>query len=260
MQVHEPEQRDNLHVSARRALEASESSPIVNASDADDQDIEHEAPGRRHEPTLDELPPPLGVKLTGYRLLNMSVVFTFGMVKAILTYMGQSAMPTTLDWIGGAFLAVILYWVGLYESECSKKWEWFFQVDLTRAICYCVLRFMGGVLGVLFAIQGSLTITSLSSVPIFLLVYFLPGVSRDLWLGIYVMFTICVHLIWLRMRRRLRRGARIRQSVMGFLEAYGLSASLKEEFEWSGTVGITLGFYCGTALVCSPLAIVYFSL
>jgi len=37
-----------------------------------------------------------------------------------------------------------LYWIGLYEPVCSKKWEWFFQVDLTRAICYCVLRFMGG--------------------------------------------------------------------------------------------------------------------
>jgi hypothetical protein len=37
-----------------------------------------------------------------------------------------------------------LYWIGLYEPECSEKWEWFFQVDLTRAICYFVLRFMGG--------------------------------------------------------------------------------------------------------------------
>lgn len=37
-----------------------------------------------------------------------------------------------------------LYWIGLYEPVCSKKWEWFFQVDLTRAIWYCVLRFMGG--------------------------------------------------------------------------------------------------------------------
>ena len=56
---------------------------------------------------MDEFPPPLGVKLTGYRLLNMSVVFIFGMAKAILTYMGRSAVPTTLDWIGGAFLAVM---------------------------------------------------------------------------------------------------------------------------------------------------------
>jgi len=55
----------------------------------------------RLESTLDELLPPLRVKLTGYRLLNMNAVFTFGMTKAILTYMGRSAMPTTLDWIGG---------------------------------------------------------------------------------------------------------------------------------------------------------------
>jgi hypothetical protein len=65
---------------------------------------------------------------------------------------------------------------------------------------------------------------------------------------------------------------------MGFLDAYGLSVPLPEKYgepelpfastyltffgslEWSGTVGITFGFYCGTALVCSPLAIVYFSL
>jgi len=50
--------------------------------------------------------PPLGVKLTGYRLLNMGVVFAFGLSKAILTYMGQSAVPTTLDWVSGALLAV----------------------------------------------------------------------------------------------------------------------------------------------------------
>jgi hypothetical protein len=54
------------------------------------------------------------------------------------------------------------------------------------------------VLGVFFAIRGSLAITSLSSVPVFLLAYFLPGVSLDLWLGIYVMFTFCVHLTRLR--------------------------------------------------------------
>ena len=58
----------------------------------------------RLESTLDELPPPLGVKLTGYRLLNMSVIFAFGTSKAILTYMGRSAMPTTLEFIGGTLL------------------------------------------------------------------------------------------------------------------------------------------------------------
>jgi hypothetical protein len=32
--------------------------------------------------------PLLGVKLTGYRLLNMTTVFSFGIIKAILTYNG----------------------------------------------------------------------------------------------------------------------------------------------------------------------------
>ena len=116
-----------------------------------------------------------------------------------------------------------LYWIGLYEPICSKKWEWFFQVDVTRAICYCYLRFTGGgegplhlggcsrspvtltvtdtggiVIGVLFAIQGTLVVTSLSSVPIFLLAHFLPRISLDLWLGVYVLFTVCVHLAWSR--------------------------------------------------------------
>ncbi|KAF8498217.1 hypothetical protein F5888DRAFT_1693645 [Russula emetica] len=145
MQVHEPEQRNSLHLSARRSLEASESSQIVNASDADDQDIELEAPGRGHESTLNELPPPLGVKLTGYKLLNMSVMLTFTTTEAILAYTKRPAVISTwLDWIAGGFLGAALYWIGQYEPLRSSKWEWFFQVDLMRAICYCVLRFIGG--------------------------------------------------------------------------------------------------------------------
>ena len=45
--------------------------------------------------------------LVGYRLLNMSVVFSFGLTKAMLTYMDRSAMPTTLDWVSGVCLAVM---------------------------------------------------------------------------------------------------------------------------------------------------------
>jgi hypothetical protein len=56
---------------------------------------------------MDAALPPLGVKLTGYRLLNMTTVFSFGIIKGILTYMGQSTAPTTLDWVSGALLAVM---------------------------------------------------------------------------------------------------------------------------------------------------------
>jgi hypothetical protein len=66
-----------------------------------DQGLEDDRPT-----TLDDPPPPLGVKLTGYRLLNMSVVFAFGITKAILTYMGQSVAPTTLDWVAGVLLTI----------------------------------------------------------------------------------------------------------------------------------------------------------
>jgi hypothetical protein len=52
-------------------------------------------------------PAPLGVKLTGYRLLNVTTVFSFGFIKGILTYTGQSTAPTTLDWVGGALLVVV---------------------------------------------------------------------------------------------------------------------------------------------------------
>ena len=56
---------------------------------------------------IDVTPPPLGVKLTCYRLLNMMTIFSFGITKGILAYMGQSTAPTTLDWVSGALLAIV---------------------------------------------------------------------------------------------------------------------------------------------------------
>jgi hypothetical protein len=52
-------------------------------------------------------PPPLGVKLTVYRMLNMITLLSFGIIKGILTYMGKSAAPTTLDWVSGTLLAAV---------------------------------------------------------------------------------------------------------------------------------------------------------
>ena len=54
-----------------------------------------------------DAPPPLGVELTGYRLIFMATVFCFGVKKIILTYMGQSIAPTTFDWVAGTFLAIL---------------------------------------------------------------------------------------------------------------------------------------------------------
>ncbi|KAI9435766.1 hypothetical protein H4582DRAFT_1817203, partial [Lactarius indigo] len=83
-------------------------------------------------------------KLTTYRLLNVTIVFSFGIAKAILTYKGQSTGPTTLDWVGGALLGVFLYWIGLYEQRSAEGWEWFFEVDLAPGVGYCAKRVVGG--------------------------------------------------------------------------------------------------------------------
>ena len=63
----------------------------------------------------DDATPPLGVKLTVYRLLNMTIMVSFCFAKGVLTYEGLSTVPTTLDWVSGGVLAAV--WVHLPASE-----------------------------------------------------------------------------------------------------------------------------------------------
>ena len=70
--------------------------------------------GDDHSVNAETTPPPLGVKLTGYKLFFMATVFCFGTVKTILTYKGQSTSPTILDWVAGTFLTIL--WVDLVYS------------------------------------------------------------------------------------------------------------------------------------------------
>ena len=58
--------------------------------------------------------PPLGVKLTVYRLLNMITMLSFCFAKGIIAYKGLSTVPTTLDWVSGGMLTVV--WV-IYEGQ-----------------------------------------------------------------------------------------------------------------------------------------------
>ena len=51
--------------------------------------------------------PPLGVKLTGYRLLVVGVISVFGVTKASLACCGQSSALTTLDWVAGTSMALM---------------------------------------------------------------------------------------------------------------------------------------------------------
>ncbi len=50
---------------------------------------------------------PLGVALTGYRLLTTTLILGIGIPKAILSYRGQSLISPTLDWVGGIIVALL---------------------------------------------------------------------------------------------------------------------------------------------------------
>ena len=79
---------------------------IHQPSDCQNKDIEAslEPHGDDVSVDVDATPPPFGVKLTGYRLVSMATVFTFGTVRTILTYKGHSIAPTTSDWVSGTIL------------------------------------------------------------------------------------------------------------------------------------------------------------
>ncbi|KAI0246435.1 hypothetical protein BJV78DRAFT_150310 [Lactifluus subvellereus] len=78
--------------------------------------------------------PLLGVKLTGYRLVNMSLILAFGISNAVCTCLGQSVTPTTLDWVVGTFSAAILYWIGQFETVRPRMWPLFLHVDWAPTI------------------------------------------------------------------------------------------------------------------------------
>jgi len=56
-----------------------------------------------------DVPVPLGVKLTTYRLLNLVILLVFGLAKFILSLKGQSAAPIGLELAGGSMFAAL--WV-----------------------------------------------------------------------------------------------------------------------------------------------------
>ena len=55
----------------------------------------------------DEEDPPLGFKLTGYRLLNVAVIVGFGIFKAVSVYCGHPLTPTTVEIVGGTVLTLM---------------------------------------------------------------------------------------------------------------------------------------------------------
>jgi len=209
---------------------------------------------------MDATPPPLGAKLTVYRLVFMTTVLSFGAVKSILAYKGQSIAPTTLDWVSGTFLTVVLYWLGLYEG--SSKWKWFFQVDFAPALGYCAMRAVAEFIWLLFDLDGlpivSSLINSLNWLFVYVSVCYLPHVSPLSGAGIAVGFSIVFWtmliglVVRLTARRVLNRG---RKCAMGFVDIYAPSARHAERYESFGAVGTRVRFVCGIALIFLPFVV-----
>ncbi|KAF8318427.1 hypothetical protein DL93DRAFT_2165030 [Clavulina sp. PMI_390] len=82
---------------------------------------------------LDEFPR-FSVKVTGYRILNTTVVLGLGMAKSTLSYMGWTFIPVTFDWLIGVVAALVLYWTGFYEAPQTRAPPWFFQTDYSEHI------------------------------------------------------------------------------------------------------------------------------
>jgi hypothetical protein len=83
-----------MHSLPRRA--SSLPSPFPREDNTQDNDRQ------RRQATI-----PLGVELTGYRLLTTGVILGVGVPKAVYSYKGQALISTTLDWLAGVILAVM---------------------------------------------------------------------------------------------------------------------------------------------------------
>ncbi|KIJ12929.1 hypothetical protein PAXINDRAFT_82093 [Paxillus involutus ATCC 200175] len=76
-------------------------------------------------------------KLTGYRLLVVSLTIGFGTAQAILTYQRHTFTPTTLGWIFGIVITLFLAWLGWYENirSYANLRYWLFERDYISDVC-----------------------------------------------------------------------------------------------------------------------------
>ncbi|KAI0340590.1 fungal immunomodulatory protein [Trametopsis cervina] len=83
----------------------------------------------RGDTVVGETRPPLLVKVTGYRLLNTSILLGLGIWKTVASYRNEAILSTSLDLLLGVILAAILYWLGLFEAVQPPRLRWLFEYD-----------------------------------------------------------------------------------------------------------------------------------
>ena len=73
-----------------------------------------------NEDLNEEVPPPLRVKVTGYRVLIIVAIVGFGIFKAVRVYHGQSLTPTTPEIVGGTILT-LMYALFNYHGDTDSN-------------------------------------------------------------------------------------------------------------------------------------------
>ncbi|KAH9996398.1 hypothetical protein BJV74DRAFT_287864 [Russula compacta] len=192
---------------------------------------------------------PLGVKLTGYRLLNLVVLLGIGLFKFILSLQGQSIAPTGLEWVGGSVLAALLYWIGLYEVVEPPRWEWFLHIDWAPAIGFAWKCFLGGVLQAFVLYWEMLPFCLFIGIPLLVLSrisqYSISGNGIDILVSwLFVAFLIIV----LPEKWRMWKHMWVWAPVKRFFLKYGSNYPKRRRYRLPGKAGFILGLLSGLVL------------
>jgi len=205
---------------------------------------------------------PLGVKLTGYRLLNLVVILTIGVAKFILSLQGQSVAPTGLEWVGGTALAALLYWIGLYEAVEPPRWEWFLHVDWAPAIGFASKCFLGGVLQAFALYWEMLPFCLFIGIPLLvfsrLAKYYTAPINRN---GVDILLSwllVALFIIVLPENWRLWKRVWVWAPVRRFFRKYGSNYPKRRRYRLIGKGGFILGLLSGLVLASLlPLVLLF---
>ncbi|KAI0028264.1 hypothetical protein K488DRAFT_89902 [Vararia minispora EC-137] len=80
--------------------------------------------------SVETVPPPFFVALTGYRLTCTALLIGLGIPKAVAAYRGQP-IANTFDWIISIVAAVTMFWLSYLESARPEVLPRFFHDDYT---------------------------------------------------------------------------------------------------------------------------------
>ncbi|KAJ2933428.1 hypothetical protein H1R20_g3681, partial [Candolleomyces eurysporus] len=95
------------------------------------------------QPNLDFLIKPKHPPVTGYRILVTTSAIAFGLTKAACSYAGQETAPDAVELVYGAVIALIIYWLGLFEASANEVMPWLFIADYSSQVVFGTVKLCG---------------------------------------------------------------------------------------------------------------------